>query len=177
MKFIHIFRDGKMDEITYNEKKINEKKLLNYFNKISKSQGSCSIKKLYSWDYNNYKIICYGWYDGENGFENNHGLPNFGTSEFIEEDSSLKKLYGDIFIIKINNNKYFDITVSEYSVFYSSQIEDYSDYESDINSENEYSDDETYDNLNNQSNKDYDINIQNNNFVDYFELEYDNNEY
>lgn len=177
MKIIQIFKDGKMDEIIFNEKKINEKKLLNYFNKKSKSQGSCSIKKLYSWEYNNYKIICYGWYDGENGFENNHVLPNFGNSEFIEEDSSLKKLYGDIFIIKIKNNKYFDITVSEYSVFYSNQIEDYSDYESDINSENEYSDNEEYSNDLHNQNKDYDISIQDNQQNYYFELEYDNNEY
>ena len=90
MKFIHIFKDGKMDEMEFTDKKCNEKKLIKYFNKISKSQGAGDIKKLYSWNYDNFIIMCYGWYDGENGFENNHDLPQSGSSDFIDEDSSYK---------------------------------------------------------------------------------------
>ena len=184
MKFIQIFKDGKMDEINFNEENINEKKLIKFFNKISKSQGSDIIKKLYYWKYDNFLIICYGWYDGENGFENNHDLPKSGTSNFIEEDSSIKKLYGDIFILKQNKNKFYDINVSEYSVFYSNQIEDYSDYESDNNSENYFSDND--DNYNNDNINDNDNNNNDNylneeteiiNEINYLELEYDNNEY
>ena len=169
MKCIHIFKDGKMDEINYNEKKYNEKKLIKYFFKMSKSHGSENIKKLYTWDFNDSKILCYGWYDGVDGFENNHELPQSGISDFIDEDSSLKKLYGDIFMIKIKNNNYLDLTISDYSVFYVSLVDDYSDYETDSSSENEnISDEEIDDKLIDE----YEI-IDNN--CD--ELEYDNNDY
>ena len=83
MKFIHIFKDGKMDEIEYKDKKYNEKKIIKYLNKISKSQGSTDIRKLYSWEYDNKTILCYGWYDGEHGFENKHELPPNGVSNFL----------------------------------------------------------------------------------------------
>lgn len=180
MKFIQIFKDGKMDEITFDEKNINEKNLFKYFYKISKSQGSCNINKLYTWKYDNSEIICYGWYDGDNGFENNHDLPKSGCSKFIDEDSSIKKIYGDIFILKSNKNVYSDLSVSEYSVFYSGQVEDYSDYESDDISENNFAENEKNENENendtdNYTNEDYEIINENKN--DYLELEYDNNEY
>jgi len=169
MKFIHIFKDGKMDEINYNEKKYNEKKCIRHFLKISKSQGSENIKKLYTWNFDDSKILCYGWYDGEDGFENKHELPPSGISDFIDEDSSLKKLYGDIFILRINNSNYLDLTISDYSVFYVGLVDDYSDYETDSISENEnISDEETEDQLVDE----YEI-IDNN--CD--ELEYDNNDY
>lgn len=142
MKCIHIFKDGKMDEINYKSKNINENKLVNYFNKISKSQGIGDIKKLYTWHFDDSKIICYGWYDGDNGFENKHELPQSGISDFIDEDSSIKNLYGDIFIIKDKN---LDINISDYSVFYSNMLKDYSDYETDSVSENENISDEEID--------------------------------
>ena len=50
MKFIQIFKDDKMDEINYKDKKINEIKIIKYLSKISKSQGTGDIKKLYTWD-------------------------------------------------------------------------------------------------------------------------------
>lgn len=171
MKFIQIFKDGKMDEINYNEKKYSEKKLIKYFNKISKSQGSTDIKKLYTWNYDNYKILCYGWYDGENGFENNHELPQSGNSEFIDEDSSFKKLYGDLFILKSVDNGYSDINISEYSVFYSNQFEDYSDYES----ENSYTEDNSEEEVEDKLDEEYEI--INKESDDFTELEYDTNEY
>jgi len=169
MKFIHIFKDGKMDEIEYKDKKCNEKKLIKYFNKISKSQGSSDIKRLYSWNYDNSNILCYSWYDGENGFENKHDLPQSGVSDFIDEDSSFKKLYGDIFILK---SDYTDITISDYSVFYSNQFENYSDYDSDttISEEDNISDIEN-DNL------DEEYEIINEGCEGLAELEYDNNDY
>ena len=100
-----------MDEINISDKRLNEKKLIKHFNKLSKSQGSGLIKKLYTWDYEDNKIICYGWYDGEDGFENIHDLPSGGNSDFIEEDSLLKKIYGDIFILKSVDNNYFEVTL------------------------------------------------------------------
>ena len=169
MKFIHIFKDGKMDELNYNENKFNEKKIIKHFNKISKSQGSDNLKKLYTWNFEDNKIICYGWYDGVDGFENNHELPQSGVSDFIDEDSSLKKLYGDIFIIKIKDNKYLDITISDYSVFYVNQVDDYSDYDGDsISEDDNISDEEPEDKLIDE----YEIVND-----DYDELDYDINDY
>jgi len=168
MKFIHILKDGKMDEINYNKKKYDEKVLLKYLSKISKSQGFDSIKKLYTWDYQDYKIICYGWYDGDNGFENSHGLPQSGKSDFIEEDSSLITLYGDLFICKYTD-KYSDLTISEYSMFYGNMVDDYSDDEIDINHFEETINEEKEDKI-----KDDYIIINNDNYI---ELEYDDYEY
>lgn len=167
MKFIHILKDGKMDEINYNKK--NDKKILiKYLSKISKSHGSDNIKKLYTWDYQGYKLICYGWYDGDNGFENSHALPRSGISDFIEEDSSLKILYGDLFIFKFED-KYTDLTISEYSMFYSNMIGDYSDYDT----EDEASDENSIDvDIEDKITEDHGIIKDNLN-----ELEYDNNDY
>jgi hypothetical protein len=163
MKLIQIFKDGRMDEINYKGKTVEK-----FFHKISKSQGSGDIKKLYTWEYDNSKIICYGWYDGEYGFENVHDLPQSGKSEFIEEDSSIKKLFGDIFILKYNVN-YLDINISEYSVFYSDQYDDFGDYNSEDIVEEEEEETEEY---TNDLQEEYEI--INDSFT---ELEYDNNEY
>ena len=174
MKFIHIFKDGKMDEIIYNMKKKNEKELLRYLLKISKSQGSNNLKKLYTWDYYNSKIVSYSWYDGEHGFENKHQLPQSGISDFIDEDSSIKKIYGDIFIIK---DDYSDINISEYSVFYSGMLKDYSDYDTDSvsSAENNLEDYLIENKIINDPDIDYDN--DNNNDNDNCELEYDNYDY
>tara|TARA_B100000683_G_scaffold271614_1_gene313067 strand:+ start:42 stop:554 length:513 start_codon:yes stop_codon:yes gene_type:complete len=169
MKFIHIFKDGKMDEIDFTDKKFNEKKLIKYFLKMSKSQGSENIKRLYTWGFDDSKILCYGWYDGVDGFENIHELPPSGISDFIDEDSSLKKLYGDLFIIRIKDDKYSDITIGDYSVFYSDQVDDYSDYETGDSSEEESNIDNI---IEDKLIDEYEI-INN----DYDELDYDNNDY
>jgi hypothetical protein len=163
MKLIQIFKDGRMDEINYKGKTLEK-----FFHKISKSQGSGDIKKLYTWEYENYKIICYGWYDGEYGFENVHDLPQSGKSEFIEEDSSIKKLFGDIFILKRNLN-YLDINIGEYSVFYSDQYDDYGDYNSDDVVEEEEGEIVEY---KNDVHEEYEITNDS-----CTELEYDTNEY
>ena len=170
MKFIHIFKDGKMDEININNKKINDKKLIKSLHKISNSQGNGDIKKIYTWEYTGDIIICYGWYDGEYGFENTHKLPTSGKSDFIEEDSSLKTIYGDIFILKYKKNAYQDINISDYSVFYSSNYGDYSNYDSDDENIDSCidSDEEKKDDLK----EDYEI-ISN----CLAELDYDTNEY
>jgi len=165
MKLIQIFKDGRMDEINYKGKTLEK-----FFHKISKSQGSGDIKKLYTWEYENYKIICYGWYDGEYGFENVHALPQSGKSEFIEEDSSIKKLFGDIFILKYNVN-YLDINIGEYSVFYSDQYDDYGDYNSDDVVEEEEGGGEIVE-YKNDVQEEYEITNDS-----CTELEYDTNEY
>jgi len=117
MKCIQIFKDGKMDELNISSKNI--KNIIKFLTGSSKSQGNNGLVLLYTWKFEGSIICCYGWYDGVTGFENFHELPHGGMSDFIEEDSSEKKLYGDIFILKYQGTKNIDITVSDYSIFYS----------------------------------------------------------
>lgn len=159
MKFIRINKDGSMNEI---DVKL-PKNCLNTLVKNSKSQGSESIKELYCWKHDNQFIRCYGWYDGEPGFENKHELAPNGSSTFLEEDSSSKLLFGDLFIVCMDDKKiYKDFTVSDYSLFYEEINEGFDDclseddvddgYGEEVFSEDEdyqpnydYSDDENYD--------------------------------
>jgi len=170
MKCIQIFKDGKMDELKINNFQINEKKIIKYLTKSSMGQGSNVLKKLYSWTFEGDKIHCYGWYDGEIGFENIHDLPNGGNSNFVDEDSSIKTLYGDIFILRIKIDKYIDLSISEYSVFYSDQYENFSNYssEDEIIEDSKLTDEEDNDN----TFEEYEI-IENK----YEELDYDTNSY
>ena len=86
MKVVQINKDGTMDEIRM---RMNMKNTCKQLIKCAKSQGNDSLKELYTWNYENTKIICYSWYDGEAGFENKHDLPPGGISSFLEEDSSV----------------------------------------------------------------------------------------
>ena len=89
----------------------NIKKLLE---SISISKGTSQFKLLYEWNHDMKNIECYGWFDGDAGFENKHELIPNGISDFLEEDSSEKLLFGDIFLIKKNNkNKLIDFCVSD----------------------------------------------------------------
>jgi hypothetical protein len=158
MKCVHIYRDGKMDEINLikNKMKISLSNLDKHLNKISKSQGNNNISELYSWNNDGCSIKCYSWYDGEPGFENKHDLPPGGISTFLEEDSSSQLLFGDIFLVKIVAEKIIDFQVSDYGVFYNlifdgfdncdtgTDSEDINIEEEDANYENEekYTDDE-----------------------------------
>ena len=152
MNCIHIYKDGKMDELLFKKKK----NILSYLTNCSKSQGEDDIKQLYSWKYEKKNIVCYGWYDGETGFENKHELPPYGESGFLEEDSSSQLLFGDIFLICYDNdNNIINFQISDYGVFYNfifggfdncSEEEDSTDIhgDSDINDEiiNDISDEE-----------------------------------
>lgn len=115
MKTVQIYKDDTMEELQF---KCNSRSLLKQLKKNSKSQGNDNIKELYYWNYNNAKIICYSWYDGESGFENKHALPPGGVSSFLEEDSSEKLLFGDIFICKIKDKQIQDFDISDYGEFY-----------------------------------------------------------
>ena len=129
MKCIQVFKDGKMDEI--NIKNIKE------LYDIANNRGLNDIQELFYWNYNEYIIKCYGWYDGQT-FINEHKLPIGGDSIFIDSESSKINLYGDIFITKYKKDKLSNIDIEEYSVFYNNQFEIYSDYDSETSSELEY---------------------------------------
>jgi len=115
MKIIRINKNGSMNEL---DLKI-PKNCLNVLKKNSISCGNGNIKELYFWKYDGKNIKCYGWYDGESGFENKHELAPNGTSTFLEEDSSSKLLFGDLFILCLDTEKkYNDFGVDDYSMFY-----------------------------------------------------------
>ena len=115
MKIIRINKNGSMNELNL---KI-PKNCLNVLKKNSISCGNGNIKELYFWKYDGKIIKCYGWYDGESGFENKHELAPNGTSTFLEEDSSSKLLFGDLFILCLDTEKNnYDFGVDDYSMFY-----------------------------------------------------------
>ena len=151
MKIIRINNDGSMNELSLKL----PIKCYNILDKNSKSKGKNKIKELYLWKYENDIIKCYGWYAGNNGFENKHDLPPNGSSHFLEIDSSKQMLYGDLFIVKYDNEtKYKDISVTDYSLFYECMIEcdDYSDYSCEENNETEEDEyEETYISSDNES--------------------------
>ena len=61
-------------------------------NKNSNKKGKNNIRHLYSWTKDNKIIKCYGWYDGNHDCVNKHELIPYGSSKFLEEDSSEKLL-------------------------------------------------------------------------------------
>ena len=142
MKVVQIYKDDTMEELQF---KCNLRSLLTQFKKSSKSQGNDSIKELYYWNYENTKIICYSWYDGEAGFENKHDLPPSGISSFIEEDSSEKLLFGDIFLCKMKENKFVDFDITDYGEFYNAIFGGFDDCDTESDEEvNTVSEEEDY---------------------------------
>ena len=171
MKIIHIQKNDTMDDVDI--KFLTLKNVYSKINKLSKYQGEGLVKELYYWNYDNYKICCYGWYDGESGFENKHDLPPGGSSSFLEEDSSEKLLFGDLFLLKIKDDKLFDLDIPEYSEFYNIHFSNFEDCESEndsIISEDEKGEDDL---LNDEDiDEDYEIVDNSDN-----ELENDNYDY
>lgn len=110
MHCVQIFRDDKMKEVKI------KGNILKALTKLSLNNDK--IKELYTWNYDNIEMKCYGCYDGDEAFENKHSLPPGGVSNFLEEDSSEKKLFGDLFIVRLQNNKIINTTILDYGEFY-----------------------------------------------------------
>lgn len=144
MKIVQILKDGSMNEL--NEKSVTFKNCCKIFYDNSKSQGNNDLKELYSWNYEGSIIHCYGWYDGEAGFENKHEMIPGGKSNFLEEDSSVQLLFGDIFLIKSMNKKIKSFDVSEYSEFYNLMFGGFDDCDDETESDeiNTESEDDDY---------------------------------
>jgi len=140
MKVLRINQDGTMDDINISSIKKNVVKNLN---KEAIKKGSSDLKELYKWSVEDKEIHCYGWYDGEPGFENKHDLiPNGNSSFLCDEDSSEKLLYGDMFILcsTKSDGKLIDFCVSDYGAIYELLFEgfddcDYSDEEEETDEE------------------------------------------
>ena len=143
MKVIQIYKNGEMVE---QECKFTKKNVIKRLTEKSKSQGNNNLKLLYTWNLGSTKLLCYGWYDGESGFENTHDLPPAGISEFLENDSSEKLIFGDLFIVKMEKNKYSEINVFEYSDYYNSLYGGFDDCDSE--EEDKYSEEENYEEVN-----------------------------
>jgi len=145
MKIIRINKDGTMNELDIKL----PKNPINTLNKNKVSSGNDVLKELYMWKYDTRIIKCYGWYDGEAGFENKHELAPNGSSTFLEEDSSSKLLFGDIFIVALEDNKYSDFCVSDYGMFFEIMNDGFDDLDSceeddDGYDQEEFSEDEDY---------------------------------
>ena len=116
MKVVRVKIDGTMNDLDLTIKK---KGILKLLEKNSISKGTSQFKELYVWNHDKKKIICYGWYDGEAGFENKHELIPNGISSFLEDESSEILLFGDLFIVCMEGNKYIDFDVSNYGEIFS----------------------------------------------------------
>ena len=136
MKLVRINTDDSMNDITIS----STKNLISTLTKdCTTSSGNSKLQLLYTWSFNGETIHCYGWYDGEVGFENKHDLIPGGTSDFLEEDSSEKLLFGNIFLVKKNKQKkYVDFCVSDYAHVYNELFEGFDECHTD----EEESDDE-----------------------------------
>ena len=112
---VRINIDGSMNDL---ELSIENRNVVNILNKNANKKGKNNIRQLYSWTKDNKIIKCYGWYDGNHDCVNKHELIPYGSSKFLEDDSSTILLYGDIFLLYYgDNNRIKDYSVSEYAEF------------------------------------------------------------
>ena len=172
MKVVRINIDGTMNDLDISLKK---KGLLKQLEEHTTSKGTSNFTELYKWNHENQEIICYGWYDGDAGFENKHDLPPGGNSSFLDDDSSVQLLYGDIFLILFEKDKFIDFQVSDYSVFYNLIFEGFDNCETETESEGEV-------NIHSESDEDYVENIPTDEEYEILsdesgDLEIDQNEY
>jgi hypothetical protein len=148
MLCVQILKDDRMKEIKI------KGNILKSLNKISTNNDS--ISELYTWNYENITTKCYGCYDGETGFENKHELPPNGISVFLEEESSEKILFGDLFIIRFKDNELINTNISDYGEFYNLMFNGFEDCLGEEEEYNDYTDDE-YDKSDSETDEDYEI--------------------
>lgn len=171
MKFVKISKNGDQETI---EETMN---LKNIRKKLDKDDYG--VKHLYTWDYEDGSIYCYGCIHGSAGSENKHDLPPNGIKKLSTLDNSdTQLLFNDLFLVK-KNKKLMDFDVSDYEVFYSICFGGFDTCESQEEDES----DEGFDDLNgfivNDSSEE---NIQDNSDEEYTidsndELETDINDY
>ena len=135
---VRINIDGSMNDL---ELLLENRNIVNILNKNSNKKGKNNIRHLYSWTKDNIIIKCYGWYDGNHDCINKHELIPYGSSKFLEEDSSTILLYGDIYLLSYYDNKVSDFGVSDYANFYNEINEGFDDCDTDDDdTEEEYHD-------------------------------------
>jgi hypothetical protein len=115
-------------------------------------------------------------FEGEAGFENKHEMIPGGKSDFLDEDSSVQLLFGDIFLTKTQNKKFKDFDVSDYSEFYNLLFNGFDDCDDDEGEEgdaNTESEDEDYEPLSENEDEEEYENVK----IEGDELGEDNNKY
>ena len=186
MKIVRVNKDGSMNDL---EIKFKKNTILSQLSKKSLSKGNGDICELYKWCYDGNNILCYGWYDGDAGFENKHELIPNGSSSFLDENSSEKLLFGDLFLVCYNNkDKILDYCVTDYAEYYNIVFEGFdSCSENDLTDDDDDNDDDDDDDddcdkssLNNFIDDDEDDNDNSDSSFEYLsneELDIDENEY
>jgi hypothetical protein len=144
-KLVRINIDGSMNDL---ELLIENKNIVNILNKHSNEKGNNNIRHLYSWTNDDIIIKCYGWYDGKQDCINKHELIPYGSSKFLEDDSSTILLYGDIYLLSFYDNKSVDFSVSDYANFYNEINEGFDDCDTDDDDSGE----EYHDGIENEDN-------------------------
>lgn len=119
MKLLQILPSDEIHELTLDVTQMKDvAKALKEHSETQKTQP----KKLYSWESEGCKILCYGWYKGKAGNENKHELLPNGTRYNVMLDSSdTQLLFGPVFLLK-QTTKLGDLTTGEYGEFYSLMI-------------------------------------------------------
>jgi hypothetical protein len=137
MKFVKINTDGEMFDM---DESVN----LRTINKLLSNDSSTKIQQLYTWNYENSTVVCYGCIEGNAGNENKHELPPKGVLKLKGiGNSDTQLLFGNIYMIK-KDKKISNIDTSDYSVFYSTCFQGFDDCVSDEEEDEE--DDEEDDN-------------------------------
>ena len=136
MKIVRINIDGTMNDLDITLKK---KSILKVLEEKSLSKGNTNFAELYKWNHEGKEVVCYGWYDGEAGFENKHDLIPGGNSSFLcDEDSSEKLLFGDIFLVCYDKKKsLINFDVSDYAELYDIMFEGFDDCNTDDDEDEE----------------------------------------
>lgn len=106
MKLIKITKKGNVKPI--------EKDNIDF---LSKNKN---ISKLYSWDYNNSKLVLYGCIDGDAGEENKYDLPPPVDCELY---------FNDLYFLMYENDKIVDLTIEDYNNFYNDCFGGFEDIE------------------------------------------------
>jgi hypothetical protein len=136
MKTVQIKADGAMTEVYGEFTKKNIRKLMREITNVKKYE--C----LYEWTHGDAVVQCYGCLVGKAGKENKHDLPPSGVKKIETLDNSdTQLLFNDIFMVKIQSNKYCDFLVDDYGLFYTLCFEGFDDCYSD--DESDISDDDT----------------------------------
>ena len=115
MKLLQILPTDEMQELTIDVKQRKEiPKLLKQYTETHKTQP----KKLYSWESEDFKILCFGWYKGKPGQENKHELLPGGIP-FVDtlDTSETQLLFGPLFLVK-QTTKLENLTTEEYGECY-----------------------------------------------------------
>lgn len=82
------------------------------------NKGLDDYECLYSWNFQNNTIKCYGLYSDNYSNINKHTLPPGGISNILNEDSSSIILSGNIYICAYKKDNLIDYYISDYGTFY-----------------------------------------------------------